>query len=109
METNEVARIGYNGFLFSTWVLMWSPRCVVPMPSHEYECGKKNCYIQYGRLLCFDNNVSNLYNNDVIYKKKIKKSSEQFCLWTSLPNLSITALVKFFKLVHKKNCKNFDL
>ena len=42
IETKEAVRIGYNGFLFSAWVLRWRPRCVAPMPSPEYECGKGN-------------------------------------------------------------------
>ena len=41
IETKEVARIGYNGFLF-------------PMST--------------GKFFCFNNNVSNLYNNSVVVK-----------------------------------------
>ena len=52
--------------------------------TNAYPCtdaGKERRYNLYGRLRCFDSNVSNLYNNDVKYtKKNIKKSSEQFCL-----------------------------
>ena len=36
---------------------------------------KETHYIQYGRLRCFDNNVSNLYNNDVIKKNKSHQNS----------------------------------
>ena len=41
IETKEVARIGYNGFLFR---------------------------MSTGKFFCFNNNVSNLYNNSVVVK-----------------------------------------
>ena len=36
IETKEVARFGYNGFL------RWRQRCIAPRPSPEYEWGKRN-------------------------------------------------------------------
>ena len=45
-----------------------------------------------------------VYNNDVIIYK-IKKSWEQFCLWTSLPNFPITAMVKFLSSFIKRTTK----
>jgi hypothetical protein len=44
IETQEVARIGYNGFLFR---------------------------MSTGKFFCFNNNVSNLYNNSVVLLKCI--------------------------------------
>ena len=41
IETKEAARIGYNGFLFR---------------------------MSTGKFFCFNNNVSNLYNNSVVVK-----------------------------------------
>ena len=63
IETKEAARIGYNGFLFPhsyslrtsafTWVRMRKKRPVIS---------------NTGNLFCFNNNVSNLYNNSAIEK-----------------------------------------
>ena len=49
IETKEVARIGYNGFLFP----------------HEYSGeGQKPVISNTGNFFCFNSTVSNLYNND---------------------------------------------
>jgi hypothetical protein len=54
---------------FSAWVLRWRPRYVAPRPSPEYECGKRNpLYPIRANSFCFNNNVSNLYNNSVVAK-----------------------------------------
>jgi hypothetical protein len=36
IETKEVARIGYNGFLFRQFTLRWRHSCYTPRPSPEY-------------------------------------------------------------------------
>ena len=60
IETKEAARIGYNGFLFP----------------HSYSGDglgarmrkKKLVISRTGKFFCFNNNVSNLYNNSVVAK-----------------------------------------
>ena len=55
IETKEVARIGYNGFLFP----------------HSYECRKRNRYIQY---VCFNSTVSYTYlftKDKIIYTSQL--------------------------------------
>ena len=60
IETKEAARIGYNGFLFP----------------HSYSGDglgarmrkKKLAISRTGKFFCFNNNVSNLYNNSVVAK-----------------------------------------
>ena len=61
-------------------------------------------YIQYtGNFFCFNSKVSNVYNSDVI---SYKKSWEQFCLWTSLPNLLLHNTGQVLELV---SCFTFVL
>jgi hypothetical protein len=89
----------------------------------QYECRKKNCCIQYvlstnaekkpvisntGNFFCFDSNVSNLYNNDVIIYK-IKKKLCTVLFLKQLTSFSYYNIGQIIKLIHKKNCKNIGL
>jgi hypothetical protein len=76
-------------------------------PSPVYSCGKRNPFIQYGSFFCFNYNVSNLYNNDVIIYK-IKKKSESSFVCERVYLFSYYNIGQFLKLVHK-NCKNIGL
>ena len=73
----------YDGFLFRI--------------KRVLSADKKPVISNTGNFFCFNNTISNLYNNDVIIYRINKKSWEQFCLWMSLPNFRVTALVKFLK------------
>ena len=60
-RNKEAAPIGYNRFLFQH------------EHSGEHKCGKKPIISNTGNFFCFNNNVSNLYNNDAINYKNFKK------------------------------------
>jgi hypothetical protein len=88
IETKEFVRIGYNGFLLRICTQMKAE--VSSRPSPEYECRKRNplypiranyfvsaftwvrmrkkkpVISNTGKFFCFNNNVSNLYNNSVV-------------------------------------------
>ena len=75
------ARIGYNGFLFPHEYSGEGRGVAAPRPSPEYSCGKSTSAFTWvlmrkkkpgisntGKFFCFNNNVSNLYNNSVVAK-----------------------------------------
>ena len=65
----------------------------------KYEFGKRNPLYQIRNFFCFNNNISNLYNNNImIYNKKVRKNS---IVCDCLPTLSITTLVKLLSLFIK--------
>jgi hypothetical protein len=52
-----------DSFSYSSWVLRWRPWCVRVLMRK-----KKPVISNTGKLFCFNNNVSNLYNNSVVAK-----------------------------------------
>jgi hypothetical protein len=63
IETKEPARIGYNGFLFPD-EYSGSTKAVTRVRMRK----KKPVLSNTGKFICFNNNVSNLYNNSVVEK-----------------------------------------
>jgi hypothetical protein len=86
IEAKEAARIGYNGFLFpheysgegrvTDFFLRMSTQVKAEVCSTKAFTWvrirkKKPVKSNTGNFFCFNNNVSNLYNNSVVEKKNI--------------------------------------
>ena len=67
MKQKKRTVLDITGF-FSRMSTQMKAECVAPRPSPEYECGKKPVISNTGKLFCFNNNVSNLYNNSDVEK-----------------------------------------
>ena len=71
MKQKKRPVLDITGFFFRMSTQVKAARCIAIRPSLEYECGKRNllhCISNMGKFFCFNNNVSNLYNNSVVEK-----------------------------------------
>ena len=90
------ARIGYNGFLFSHEYVSFSAWLLMRK--------KKPVIFNTGNFFCFNNNVSNLYNNSVIEKT----NGMSFNPTTTLKLIYCLILIYHQSIVHsRKNVKYY--
>ena len=66
IETKEAARIGYNGFLFRNRTRVKAEVRSTNAVTWVRMRKKKPVISNTGKFFCFNNNVSNLYNNSVV-------------------------------------------